>query len=119
MKELDLNNLTKEKTKTEVTQQKEQEYQLVYQGTIIPNENHTLWEVDIKSLEIVKATYLKKDYMFNPKWTKNSKPNTHSEVVINEGKAYVSALNKSNALKKFKKGSNGSKLDSGKSYLQL
>lgn len=119
MKEIDVSKLIKEKTVLEVTQKKQEEYRLVYQGTIVPHENHTLYEVDPVTLEVVEAKYTVKDYMFNPKWKKGDKISSHNEVIITEGKVYVSALNKKSALKKFSKNSNGSKLDPNKTYLNL
>jgi len=119
MKELDINKLFKEKTKMEVTQQKQQEYQLVYQGTIIPHENHILYELNPNTLEIKEARYIVKDYVFNPHWKKGDKIASHGEVIITQGMVYISALNKSNAIKKFKKNNNGTKLDPNKTYLDL
>jgi len=119
MKELDVSKLIKEKTKVEITQQKQQEYKLVYQGTIVPHRNHTLFEINPDTLEIKEAEYKRKDYIFNPNWKKGDKVNTHGDVIMQPGMAYVSAMNKENALKKFKKGSSGTKLDPTKIYLEL
>jgi|TARA_R110000851_G_C12800240_1_gene537370 hypothetical protein len=119
MKELNLGLETKEKVKVEISQEKEDVYELIYQGTIIPHENHTLWEIDIKTKKIKEAKYFKKDYIFNPNFRKGDKISINSEIIINEGKVYVSALNKPNAIKKMKEGNSGSKFDPKKSYLSL
>ena len=119
MKELDLTKLVKEKAKMEITQQKQQEYKVVYQGTIIPHRNHTLFEINPRTLEIKEAEYKRMDYVFNPNWRKGDKSTTHGDVIMTAGMAYVSAMNKQNALKKFKKGSNGTKFDPNKIYLEL
>lgn len=119
MKELDVNKLVKEKQNVEVTQQKEVEYRLEYESTIIPHENHTLFEINIDTLEVSIPEYKVRDYVYNPHWVKGSKIQGHSEVIRKEGFAYISALNKKNALKKYKEGSNGSKLDPNGNYLEL
>lgn len=112
-------SLQREKTKLEVTQEKEAEIKLEYDSTIIPHENHTLWEIDIKTQEISKAEYEVGDYMYNPKWTKKTKLNKNLKIITNEGKVYISALTKETALKKFRKGVNGTKIDTNKNYLNL
>lgn len=111
--------LNKERTKTEVTQEKQQEYQLVYQGSIIPHEGHTLYEIDLKTKEVRPAKYEAQDYVFDPDWYPGKRAKVDSKVIMNEGCFYASALNKDNALKKFEKGRNGTKIDKTKIYLEL
>ena len=119
MKELDISKLIPEKTKLEITQQKQQEYKLTYQYSIIPYSGHTLYEVDLETGDIIEAEYDKLDYLFDWNWTPKSKVNSHGQVIIQPGKAYVSALNMSNAKKKFEKGSTGTRIDKSKTYLEL
>jgi hypothetical protein len=119
MRELDNNNQQQKKTKVEITQQKEDIYKLEFQQTIIPNENHTLFEIDIKTKDICIAKFESRDLVFNPKWVKGDKIPLSSVVIINDGKFYVSALNKKSALKKFLNKDNGSKRDTNKQYLKL
>lgn len=111
--------LSKEKAKTEIQQEKQQEHQLVYQGTIIPHEGHTLYEIDLSTNNIKEAEYLAQDYVFDLDWYPSKKLKVDSKVVMNNGCAYISALNKKNALKKFKNGSNGTRIDKAKIYLEL
>ena len=111
--------LNKEKAKTELQQEKQQEYQLVYQGTIIPHEGHILYEINLSTNEIKEAEYLAQDYVLDWEWHPSKKPRVDSSVVMNEGCVYISALNKNNAMKKFKKGSNGTRIDKTKIYLEL
>ena len=113
------NLLSKEKSKTELSQEKEQEYQLIYQGTIIPYDGHVLYELNLNTNKIKEAKFLKQDYVFNPEWSPSKKAKVDSKVIMNVGCVYVSALNKDNALKKFKKGSNGTRIDKTKIYLEL
>jgi hypothetical protein len=119
MKELDVSLLFREKTKMEITQRKQQEYQLIYQGTIIPHIGHTLYEVNPKTLEVVEAAFKQRDYVFRWEWRPGDSIPVNSEVVMTPGMVYVSALNKKNALKKFRKGSSGTKIDPTKIYLEL
>jgi len=120
MKELDLQrNFIKEKPKVEASQQKEQEYKLVYQGTIMPHEGHTLYEIDLKTKEVKEAEYMEMDYIFNPNYKSSDKIIGHGKVMMSTGKSYVSALNKANAIKKFNKGADGSKIDRNNIYLDL
>lgn len=120
MKELEPHNfLQKEKDKIEVSQEKQIEYQLIYQGTIVPHEGHTLYEIDLKTKEINEAEYQHQDYVFDPEWHPSKKLKVDSKVIMNEGCVYVSALNKKNALKKFEKNSNGTRIDKTKIYLEL
>lgn len=119
MREIDINSLVNEKTKLEITQRKKQEYKLVLQNTIIPHDNHILYEIDLKTLKVVEAKFLQKDYVFNPFWKKGDKLAVNSDVIVKQGCAYVSSMNKENALKKLKKGSNGTRIDKTKTYLEL
>jgi hypothetical protein len=121
MKEVDAASLLKfkEKTQLEVKQQKKQEFKYIYQGTIVPNRGHTLYEICLKTLDVTEAKYHVQDYVFNWYWKKGDIINSESKVVMREGFAYVSALNIENAIKKFKKNCNGSKFDPAKSYLSI
>ena len=119
MKEFDSNRDVKEKAKVEITQQKDQEYQLVYQSTIIPHSGHILYEINTQTLEILKAKYHKKDYVFRSKWKKGDRDAVNSEVIINEGMVYVSALNEENAFKQYANDSSGTKIDHKNEYLSL
>lgn len=119
MRELDIKTLLSQDDKIEVTQEQEQEYKLVYHATIVPHSGHTLFQIDPESMEITEAEYAVRDYIFNPHWKKGDPIPSHGEVVMKQGMVYVSALNKRNALKKFQKGSDGTKLDLNKIYLDL
>lgn len=97
MKELDLN--TKVKTELSVEQKKQIEHELI--GKIIPHDGHIVWQINKETLEIEAAKYSNATYVFGGE---NKK-----EIITKDGFAYVSALNKTNALKKYIKGKNGSK----------
>jgi hypothetical protein len=93
-------NLTeKEKIEISVKQKKQIEKELI--GNIIPHKNHTLWEINIETLEIKEAEFIKEPLILGQVQKK--------QVLQRDGHAYVSALNKRNALDKFKNGKNGSK----------
>jgi len=82
-----------------VKKEKEVQYELI--DNIIPYNNHTMWEINIKTLEIKKAEYYRKDYILGQE---NKK-----EIIVKKGYKYISALNEKNAMKKFHKGVSGSK----------
>jgi len=119
MKELNLNNLIQEKTHLEIKKKQEVESKITYTATIIPHGNHRLYEIDTQTGEISMPEYLKSDYIFNHSWKKGDRIVSNHQVVIQQGKAYVSALNKENATKKFENGSSGTKIDPTKVYLDL
>lgn len=116
MKEFDANLNTKEKT--ELSVQQEQEYQLKLHTTIFSHPNHILWEIDTKTLKVREATFEAQDIeidlskevsVFTPR----------GKVIIRQGCVYVSALNKKNALKKYRKGENGSRKDPNGDYMEI
>jgi hypothetical protein len=109
----------KEKDKLEVQQEKQQESKLIHDAVIVPHRGHKIYEININTNEINEANFEKKDYVFNPKWTRLSASNSESTIIKNSNCFYVSALNKKNAIKKFKELNNGSKLDLTKTYLSL
>lgn len=119
MKELDFPSLLPEKEKTEISQQKQHEYQLVYYDTIVPHEGHRIFEIDLVTQEITEAKYDYGNYIYDPFWSPKKKASSNGKLIMNQGKAYVSAMNAENALKKFKTGSTGTKIDKNKIYLEL
>jgi hypothetical protein len=96
----------KPEEKIELQIQKQQQVEKVLMGKIIPHNNHTVWEICLKTEKIQKATYVEKEQVINF-GQEPEKENT--EVLYREGFAYVSALNKKNAMKKFRQNKNGSK----------
>lgn len=109
----------KTREKQEVTQEKQQEYKLVFDSSIIPHENHTVFEIDLNTMKISRAEFEKMDYVFNPKWTKHSRPQKNGKIIRKPNCVYVSALNEKSAWKKFNKGISGTKVDKNKKYLEL
>ncbi len=97
MKELELKNETK--IEISVKQKKQVEHELI--GKIIPHEGHIIWQINKETLEIGEAKFSNATYHLGGE---NKK-----EVMTKDGYAYVSALNKKNALRKYKQGKNGSK----------
>lgn len=107
-------NLDKD-NKDRIEQQQKKEAKLVHVGTIIPHQNHTLFKVNIQTHQVSKAEYEISEYYF----TGTTALPLYNKVIIEEGYEYISALNKKNALKKFLKGDNGTKLDTSKDYLNI
>ena len=71
-------------------------------GKIIPHAGHKVWEINDENLDIELAKYEVQTFIIG-------KNHNNPEIIIRNGFSYVSALNKSNALKKYKQGINGSK----------
>ena len=69
-------------------------------GKLLPKKGHTLFQINKETLEIVKYVFVKRDYIYDPY---NPAQKINKEVAIKDGFAYISALNKKNALKKYLK----------------
>ena len=83
-----------------VKQKKQIEHEFI--GSIIPHNNHKIWEINNETLEIKEAKYAQATaVMFGITPPK--------EIIINLNCTYVSSLNIKNALKKYNQGVNGSK----------
>lgn len=82
-----------------VKQKKEIKASLI--GDITLHEGHTLFEINTETLEVTAAKFSNVTYQM---FGQNKK-----QVIVKEGCAYVAALNKSNALKKYKAGKTGGK----------
>ena len=109
----------KTKEKQETTQEKQQEYKLIFDSSIIPHENHTVFEINLDENTICRAEFEKIDYVFNVKWTKHSKLQKNGKIIKKSNCVYISALNENSAWKKFYNGVNGTKIDKTKKYLKL
>jgi len=97
MKELEPKH--EQKIEVSVKQKKQVEHSLI--DKITPYEGHLIWEINTETLEIKLAKFSNATF--------NLVGKNQLEVIQKQGFAYVSALNKKNAIKKFKKGNNGSK----------
>lgn len=97
MKELEITN--KQQIEVSVKQKKQVEHQLI--GKIIPFEGHKIWEINNETMEVKEAKFANVTYHL---FGENKK-----EIITKQGFTYVSALNKKNALKKYKQGVNGSR----------
>lgn len=100
MKEFE--DIIEHKDKMEISIQKKQQKEKEFIGKIIPHAGHKVWEINDKNLDIELAKYEVQTFIIG-------KNHNNPEIIIRNGFSYVSALNKSNALKKYKQGMNGSK----------
>lgn len=96
----ELNTVFKDKQEVSIKQKKQIEHELI--GKIMPHSNHVVWEIDKDTLEIKKAEYSIATAIHFGDKPKN-------EIIVKPNCAYVSALNKKNALKQYRKGRNGTK----------
>jgi hypothetical protein len=98
MKEVESNQPIK--TEQSVKQKKQIEHELI--GSIVPHDGHIMWKINDETLEVTKAEYSNKNYIFGQE--------NKREIIIMDGFSYVSALNVRNALKKYTNGSSGTKI---------
>lgn len=99
-----LSNFEKDNQKDniEITKQQEIEILKVFESRIRPHENHTLFEIDLKTGEINPAVF---DEVPAIKWEDAVKGNLSSnrKITKREGCIYVSSLNKENVKKILKR----------------
>ena len=91
-----------EQDKLEIVKQQEIEKQKIFDNKIIPHENHTLFEVDLKTKEICLAIF---DEQPAIKWEDALKGQISSQkkVTKKDNCIYISALNKKNVIKILKR----------------
>ena len=106
MRELESTSEHFQKNKIEMQVQKKQQIEREFIGKIIPHRGHKVWEINLNTEEIQEAMYLQRDWNFV---VNASTVDKNQEVLYREEYAYVSALNKQNAMKKYRQGKNGSK----------
>jgi len=106
---------TKEPVEIQAQQEKKQEQ--VIRDRIHTHPGHTLWEVDPKTLTCVEAKFEKGTVKASA--TGKVPVGAHAKVIMKNDRVYISALNPANALKKLRKGSNGSSRDPRRGYVQL
>lgn len=97
MKETELPS--KENIEISVTQKQQKGNKLI--GKIVPHNGHKMWEINTQTLEVKQVKYSNATY--------SPYGETKKEIIIKQGCVYISALNEKNALKKYKKKSNGGK----------
>ena len=95
----ELNPDIKPTTEFSVKKQQEIAYELI--GRIFPHEGHTMWEINHENEAIEAAKYQNTTYILGEEIKK--------EILTKPNHSYISALNKANALRKYRKGVNGSK----------
>jgi hypothetical protein len=103
---LKLDKHIKESDKIEIVGQAEKKHQVSKIGTIRPHKGHTLFQINLESGEVTEAEFDRQDVDFKELKKEESsrlKPGVIKKVVVKKGCIYVSALNKTNAIKKFAK----------------
>lgn len=94
----------KVKDKIEITKQQQAEIQKVFDSRITPHENHILFEFNLNKRTIELAVFEPeiKDIHWNDAINGNFKKQ-NKKVIKKENSVYISALNKENAIKIFKR----------------
>lgn len=99
----------KETDKIEIVGQAEKKYELKKLQTIIPYKGHTLFEINLVTGEVSEAQFEKisvsMEEAIGLNKLNNSKirPGITKKVIVKKDCVCISALNKSNAIKKFAK----------------
>lgn len=100
----------KNKDKISISKEVQQENELNLLKSLIPHNNHTLWEINRKTLEIKPAAFnLISDYKLNWNWKKGDQLQGKKALIINFDCEYVLALSKVSALKKFAQNIDGAR----------
>lgn len=94
-------------SKIEIRSKKDQIINLKYQGSLRMHKNHTMFKVNLSTLEISiveESEYNKEDTLSLKAAIRGSKNNyTRKSLIAKSGYFYVSALNINNAKKKLTK----------------
>jgi hypothetical protein len=97
----ELNPNEKPKIAIEATKQDKEERQEIYRGKIKPKRGHTLFQMHEPSKELTKAEFRSQSVDYELVMQENFKGT--KEVVENSDCVYISALNETNAVKKYEK----------------
>lgn len=79
----------------EISTKKKQQIEHTLQGQLHPKPNHRIWQINITTEEITEAKFEQTAVLIPGK-------KTTPRMIINKGCIYIPALNKINALKKFR-----------------
>ncbi len=110
MKELESKDRISIKEQLEQVVTKQQAVELKYIDSIIPKKGHTLFEINVETLECKPAEYQEKKTISWSEAIAISKGTFKSEVVIKQKCVYISALNKESALERYKLGKGSSEI---------
>lgn len=99
MRELNTSDidLTTKKDKIEISVQQKQQIEREFIGSLKPKNGHIVFEINVKTGKIIPAVF---DDLGIIKFTGEAFKKT---ITINKDCVYISAMNKTNALKKFRK----------------
>ncbi len=117
MKELEKLDRESEKDGIEIVQQKKKEVELRYLNSLIPNSGHSVFEINPKTLDVVEAEFeVNRTATWHEALQLMSNPDKANQILPDKlltktGMVYISALNKENALDRFKKGKGSSGID--------
>jgi hypothetical protein len=99
MKELQLKDKL---SKQEIVAPQQKQFEQVYQGTLRPHQGHTLFEINTKTGEIVKAQFEQEAIKWDDAVNLGIK-SLSRKCIVKPDFIYISALNEKNALKKYNK----------------
>ena len=109
MKELESKDRINDKIQIESIIKKKKQIEYVLEDSLIPMNGHTLYEINVNTLEIKKAKFIQEKTITLAEAFKIIEGKENREILINPNCRYISSLNKKNAMDRFnkKKGSAG------------
>lgn len=102
MKELDSKDRLNEKTQIESVVQEQKQVEYRHESSLNPLKGHALWEINTKTLEVSKAKFIDEKTISWYEALKMIGENYAEKVAIKLDCVYISALNKENAIKRYK-----------------
>jgi hypothetical protein len=119
MKELEKYERDIEKAGIEAVEEKKQKQEITFTGSIRPLKGHTLFEINTRTLEVREASYNehKRITWHSALRFLKGEISLNKEVIKNKDCIYISALNPTNALKRYREGKGSAKLNEEKSIL--
>ena len=119
MKELFKQNKLSERQQTESIVKKKKEIEYHFDNTIKRFRGHNVYEINIKTLEVNEAEFIKKKDISWRDAIKFMNGGYKKEILIKSNCVYISALNKKNAIDRFKKNKGSATLPKGELKLKL
>lgn len=109
MKELESKDRINDKIQIEAIIKKKKQIEYVLEDSLIPMNGHTLYEINVSTLEIKEAKFIQEKTITLAEAMKIIEGKENREILLTPHCVYISSLNKKNAMDRFhkKKGSSG------------
>lgn len=118
MKELDNKDKINDKIQIESVVKKKKQIEYVLEESLIPLNGHSLFEINIKTLEIKEAEFIQDKTITMYEALKIIDGTDNKEILLTPDCVYISALNKKNALIRFHKNKGSAGIGKGRMDLK-